>query len=455
MRKQPIKYLICLISFFVMGLGTQAWQAQGFEVNKNALVLLVAKDKSGEVLGTGSGFIVKPEGTLITNYHVLVDAHSMDAVFTDGSRVPVSGIIHVDRKMDFALLQLGNGFYSTLEVGNSDLAREYDYTSALGFLFENVVFEGPSGARGRVIQTYGFILGYHPQAFSDFSFIYTTTPFGPGFSGGPLVDKQNKVVGLATVEGRSINLALPINYVKPFLNKTGLFTLQELVAQDRESKEAMYYRGNYLLYVKGEPQEAVREFEKVLRLDPGFILAYYDLGAAYANLGMIEKSMEQYSKAIELNPKFPEALSNLGGYYFRQGDVKKAVSLFKQAIDTYPNFIQALSNLGAALNKVNRSSEAVSYLEKAISLDPEFGIISFNLGNSKFALGKWDEALAQYDKAVKLGVDFLSLHWKRFEIHQRQGKQVAAQRELDMILQIDPNNPEALQKQKEFSPLFR
>ena len=111
MRKQPIKYLICLISFFVMGLGTQARQAQGFEVNKNALVLLVAKDKSDEILGTGSGFIVKPEGTLITNYHVLVDAHSMDAVFTDGSRVPVSGIIHIDRKMDFALLQLGKGFY--------------------------------------------------------------------------------------------------------------------------------------------------------------------------------------------------------------------------------------------------------------------------------------------------------------------------------------------------------
>ena len=51
--------------------------ALGHEVNKNAIVLLVTQNAQGQTIGTGSGFIVKPDGTLITNYHVLVDAVSV------------------------------------------------------------------------------------------------------------------------------------------------------------------------------------------------------------------------------------------------------------------------------------------------------------------------------------------------------------------------------------------
>ena len=68
----------------------------------------------------------------------------------------------------------------------------------------------------KVMQTFGFVLGIHPQAQTNFPFIYTTASFSPGFSGGPVVNKKNHVIGIATVEGRSINLALPINFIKPF-----------------------------------------------------------------------------------------------------------------------------------------------------------------------------------------------------------------------------------------------
>ena len=78
------------------------------------------------------------------------------------------------------------------EIGDSDTLKEYDYTSALGYPSESVQSER-DGMKGALLQTYGFILGIHPQALPGFSFIYNTTPFQPGFSGGPLVDKDNKV----------------------------------------------------------------------------------------------------------------------------------------------------------------------------------------------------------------------------------------------------------------------
>ncbi|MEE9258604.1 MAG: tetratricopeptide repeat protein [Nitrospinaceae bacterium] len=451
MRPYNLRPPLLLLALFVLIPAVFPLEVSGYEANKSAIVLLTAKNQEGKVLGTGTGFIVKPEGILITNYHVLVDAAEVEAVFSDGRLLPVERVLKVDRIKDFAILKLKDGFYSTLEMGNSDLVREFDYNSALGYLAQSAARNG--GTRnGKILQTYGFTLGYLPQADPGFSFIYTTAPFGPGFSGGPLVDKDNKVVGIATVEGRSINLALPVNYVKPFLSGTKSTSLKQLLEQDKESKEARYYRGNYALYVLGEPERAVRDFQEALEMDPDFVLARYDLAAAYASMRMTRKSIEEYSKVVQLNPAFPEALSNLGGYYFREGKIEEAVALFEKAIEVHPNFIQALSNLGAVLNKLNRPRKALVYLKRALALDPDFGISYFNLGNAHSQLNHWEDALGAYDNAVKLGVDFLSLHWNRYEIYQKQGKIREAAKELNLILQIDPNNEDARQKLDELTP---
>ena len=376
-----IKKSIGLIAICTLILTISVQFVQGDVANKSAVVLLIAKNSAGEILGTGTGFIVKPEGVLVTNYHVLIDTAAIQAVTPNGDRFKVESVLKVDRVKDFALLQLEEGAYSTLEIGNSADLKEFDYLSALGFLSQNFdpsqVLSGPEGKsskQGVVTQTFGFVLGIHLQARTDFPFIYTTTPFAPGFSGGPVMNQKNHVVGIATVEGRSINLALPINFIKPFLDVKEGISLADLLKADKNSKEAHYYKGNFSLYTKGDSDNAVKEFKSALNLDDSFVLAHYDLGAAYQSQGFTDLAIKEYEKAVALNPTFPEGSSNLGGYYFRMQKYKHAVKLFKQAIKTYPNFIQAHSNLGAVLNKLNRSKEAVPHLEKAIQLDPEFGV---------------------------------------------------------------------------------
>ncbi len=443
------RLFLSAIYCFIISLVFLSGPVNAYEVNKNAVALLIAKDKAGKTVGTGSGFVVRPEGTLITNYHVLVDAHSIDVRFPDGSRSEVVGVFKVDRVRDFAIIKLKEGFYSTLEIGDSSSLKPYDYTSALGYLSAQVTED-----TGQIMQTYGFVLGVHPQANPKIPFIYTTSAFGPGFSGGPVVNKSNKVVGLATVEGKSINLALPINPVKKFLDKEFLdskttFSLQKLLDEDQTSLETMYYRGNYFLYGLGDPNKALAEFEKILARDPNFILAHYDLAVAYRDLGMIEKAIGQYEKTLALNPGFPEALSNLGGYYFRSEKLNKAVELFKKAVHVYPNFIQALSNLGSALNKQGHPDEALRFLKKALALDPEFAIANFNLGNSLFALNRMDEARDMFELSQKQGIDFLSMHWKLYEIHKKDQRIQDAEKELKTILEIDPFNEEAKKRLSE------
>jgi tetratricopeptide (TPR) repeat protein len=443
-----IRSILNILCCFIAGLMVLSGPAFAHEVNKNAIALLIAKDKAGKTVGTGSGFVARPEGTLVTNYHVLVDAYSIDVHFSNGSRSNVKGILKVDRTMDFAILKLQEGFYSTLEIGDSSSMKSYDYTSAIGFPSAQVSEEDDS-IEGQLVQTYGFVLGIHPQAHANIPFIYTTTPFSPGFSGGPVVNKTNQVVGLATVEGRSINLALPIDPVKKFLDLKTTFSFETLIEEDKTSLEAMYYRGNYYLYGLGDPNKAITEFEKILAQNPNFPLAHYDLAVAYRDLGMPEKSISQYEKTLKLTPNFPEALSNLGGYYFRSGKLDQAVELFKKAVRVYPNFIQARSNLGAALNKQGHPEEAVTHLKKALSLDPEFSIANFNLGNSLFALNRLDEAKKMFELSQKQGIDFLSMHWKLYEIHKKNKNPLSAKKELETILEIDPLNEEAKKKLSE------
>tara|TARA_B100000686_G_C16766636_1_gene962272 strand:- start:1015 stop:2388 length:1374 start_codon:yes stop_codon:yes gene_type:complete len=412
------------------------------EINKGAIPLLNIKDGSGETITLATGFVVRPEGVLITNYHVLIGAHSVEAIFPDGSTFFAKSLYKADRVRDFAVLQLSGKVFSTLELGDSKSVKPFSYTSALGYPYEDGKFQAnhhPNPIR----QNFGMALGIHPRTQPRFSILYTTTPLSPGFSGGPLVDKNNRVIAIAMVEGRAVNLALPINYVKPFLNQAISFSFDELRKKDEISAETLYYKGSFELHEKSKPKAALEFFNKVLEMDSSFVSAYYDSAIAYRNLGMIDRAIDAYEKALEIFPKFPAALSNLGGQYFRSGSLDKAVENFQKAIDAFPNFIEALSNLGAVLNKLKRYKEALPHLEKSVRLNPDFAVAQFNLGNSYYGLNRYKEASVAFQKAANLGLNFVSLHWKMFEVYSREKNKKLAISELEQILKIDPENRKA------------
>jgi tetratricopeptide (TPR) repeat protein len=438
-----MRVFLLAISLFLPTL--EALPCWAGEANKNAVALLAVKDAKGQTFSTGSGFVVDPDGTLVTNYHVLIGAHSVTAVFPNGITADVARVKKIDRVKDFAILELVKGVYSTLELGDSDPLKPFDYTTALGYLSESVSNES-AVPQGELIQTYGFVLGVHLQASPDFPYIYTTTPFGPGFSGGPLLDHDNRVIGLATVEGRALNLALPVNQFKVFVGKSPAMSFKKFRATDKNSKEALYYKGNFALYGDGDPDTAQTHFQSVLKKDPRFVLAYYDLAGVYRDKGEAEKAIATYRKALKINPRFPEALANLGGQLFRAGRAEEAVTHFQTALRLFPNFVQALSNLGAVLNKLNKPGEAVTHLEKAVALDPEFGVAHFNLGNALLALNRLEEAEKNYVQAVEFGVDFVSLHWRLYEIYKKQNREKEMENQLNLILGVDPDNADALQK---------
>ena len=95
------------------------------------------------------------------------------------------------------------------------------------------------------------------------------------------------------------------------------------------------------------------------------------------------------------------------------------------------------------MNKLGQHEEAIPHLKKTLTLNPEFAIAHFNLGNSQFALNLLEEAQNSYERSIKMGLDFLSMHWKLYEIYLKNKNLKKAEKELKTILKIDPLNEEA------------
>ncbi len=173
---------------------------------------------------TGSGFILTPDGLVVTNNHVVVrgdvEAREITVRLSDGREFPAE-VVGRDKSTDVALLRLrGQGLTGlpAVYLGDSDRLEVGDWVVAIGspFALDHSVSHGMISAKERVI-------GVGP--FDDF--IQTDALINPGNSGGPLFNMRGEVVGVTTAiisQGQGIGFAVPINMVKdllPNLRKNG------------------------------------------------------------------------------------------------------------------------------------------------------------------------------------------------------------------------------------------
>jgi S1-C subfamily serine protease len=160
----------------------------------------------------GSGFIVSPDGYVVTNAHVVGDGNEeVSVTLADNQRVK-GRIIGRDRRVDLALVKLENvSALPVLPLGNSDAIRVGELVLALGHPFglEQTVSFGIVMRKGAPLRT----------ASPGFEFIQTDATVNPGNSGGPLINMAGQVIGVNTLasQGGTIGFAIPVNLVKGLL----------------------------------------------------------------------------------------------------------------------------------------------------------------------------------------------------------------------------------------------
>lgn len=167
-------------------------------------------------IGGGSGFVIEPDGLIVTNRHVVADE---DAVFTvrlsDGTEYEAR-VLAKDPIQDIALLKIDAKDLKTLTLGDSDQLKMGQSVMAIGYAlaeFGNTVTRGVVSGIGRRVEAAD---AFGTNEVLDEA-IQTDAAINPGNSGGPLLNLNGDVVGINTAvssQGQLVGFAIPINSVK-------------------------------------------------------------------------------------------------------------------------------------------------------------------------------------------------------------------------------------------------
>ena len=168
-----------------------------------------------QVGGVGSGFIISPDGYVLTNAHVVANADKITVTLTD-KRQFSARLIGADERTDVALLKIEGGNLPVAALGKSSDLQVGQWVLAIGspFGFDNSVTSGIISALGRQLQDESIV-----------PFIQTDVPVNPGNSGGPLISMDGKVIGInSQILSRSggfmgISFAIPIDVALQISNQ--------------------------------------------------------------------------------------------------------------------------------------------------------------------------------------------------------------------------------------------
>jgi serine protease Do len=160
--------------------------------------------------GEGSGFIVDPDGYILTNHHLVPGPGRIRVRLADRRELPAR-LVGSDPSTDLALLKLEARGLPTVRLGDSDRLRVGDWVCAIGnpLEFDHTVTVGVVSSLGRKIWNKSFD-----------AYIQTDAAINPGNSGGPLVNRQGEAVGInaaVSSEAQGIGFAVPINVARAVL----------------------------------------------------------------------------------------------------------------------------------------------------------------------------------------------------------------------------------------------
>lgn len=158
----------------------------------------------------GSGFIIDPQGYVLTAHHVIDNAKDIEIRLADLQRLPAR-VIAADNQLDVAILKIqSERELPILILGDSDAIRVGDLTLLFGYPFgrESSMNLGIISRSGRS----------YPDSAS-YEFIQTDAGAYPGGSGGPLLNSKGHVIGMITMASQRGNMgfATPINVIKRIL----------------------------------------------------------------------------------------------------------------------------------------------------------------------------------------------------------------------------------------------
>ncbi|MCX8027883.1 MAG: tetratricopeptide repeat protein [Thermodesulfovibrionales bacterium] len=152
---------------------------------------------------------------------------------------------------------------------------------------------------------------------------------------------------------------------------------------------------------KNNLNDAIKVFQKALRLDNTNAIILYNLANAYKQKSSYKQAINLYKKAISLDNQLYQAFFQLGNIYLEMGLFKDAAQSFISAIEIKPDYKEALCNLGVCYYRMCKVIEAIDIYKKVLNIDPDYPDAHYNLALALFILGDYKNAFSEYEWRFK------------------------------------------------------
>jgi predicted O-linked N-acetylglucosamine transferase (SPINDLY family) len=179
----------------------------------------------------------------------------------------------------------------------------------------------------------------------------------------------------------------------------------------REFERAIRLRPDYapgyfniasIRFDQGRVDEAAALWRKAIEIKPDYHHAHAALGSALRRLGRLEEAIAASRRALEINPDFTDGRLNLATALHAARRMRESAAEFEALLKLHPDHVQALNNYAILLIDLEQPARATELYRRAIELAPRRAELWNNLGNLLKMRGRIDEAIAHYHKTLEL-----------------------------------------------------
>ncbi|MBI4835279.1 MAG: trypsin-like peptidase domain-containing protein [Planctomycetes bacterium] len=305
-----------------------------YDNNHNAVVLIYIYDENGKRSSQGSGSIVRSDGVVLTNNHVVEGAHSIkitrDISSTNHANaqeeVEAEGIIFVDGENDLALVKIKRDNYPTVKIGDSDKIKNGEDIFVIGSPLHIILSQGKLNTMNTISK--GVVSNQKDNK------IQITAQISGGSSGGPVFNAKGELIAVVVstiiytpdINAQNINFAVPVNFIKDKI-------------QLKKFTPAAEY------------------FENAWDTDDGYCLRQ---GNRAMDAKRYDEAFEYFKQAVNINQDCADAHFKLGAFYLQMEppDFQSAISSYKEVIRVQPENIDTHYWLGICYCNVNKLESA-------------------------------------------------------------------------------------------------
>lgn len=193
----------------------------------------------------------------------------------------------------------------------------------------------------------------------------------------------------------------------------------------------------------GELNQVAECCQRAVALQPGNVMALFNLGVAQQMAGRFEEAAHHYREALDHQPDLAQAHSNLGVVLRELGQHDTARSHCEQAVRLNPGFAQAHNNLGLCLKETGHAEQAQDAFGVALRLNPGLAEAHYNLGLCHLAAGRPEPAAACFEEALRCKPDYADACRNLGQVLMSQQQHERAATVLERLTQIQPDDAEA------------